>query len=300
MSDKALNDKLRRVLDFANGSIPDGDPNEWSGHKRLVRALESLTPAFWDLEIDTFARIIEEAGHKNLPGRVMEADPQALGLEIRRQRPQYLMLYQDPDYLERLRIRNTPFEELIEQRRPGLLRHVVDFMDRLQSLGLHSEYETKRRTDSVEVMHAGIVVSRVNGAENTPILHVSDYGKIVCRSVQTGSMKPFLTAHVIELSQEFDCPLGYDHEEWLFTSEELQNFVNHSGYANLEEAMARRPGIAPFVSVDITSVLPDRADYWIGLVGQLLQAIDQKVPSEGSTGLRVGKLAKPSDLYFPK
>lgn len=298
MSDKALNDKLGQVLGFANGGIPEGDPNKSSAQKRLVRSLENLVPAFWDMEIDNLARIIEVAGTKNLLGRLMEADPKALGLEIRRQRPKYLMLYQDPDYLERLRIRNTPFEELIEQCRPGLLRHVLDFVERLQSLGLQSEYAKKRRSDSVEVMHAGIVVSRVNGADITPILTVSDYGKIVCRSVHTGFMKPFLMAHVIALSRKFECPLGFDHEEWLLTSEEMRNIVNHGGYADLEEALARRPDFAPFVSVNVGIVLPDQSDCWINLVAQLVQAIDQEVSMKASSGLRVSNLQKPSDFQF--
>jgi len=299
MGNKALSAKLRQVLDFANGNMPDGDPSDWTGQKRLVRAIESLVPAFWDLDTDILAQIIEEAGHKNLVGRVVEADHKAFGFEIRRQRPQYLMLYQDTDYRERLRIRNTPFEEVIDQSHPGLLRHVLDFVNRLQSLGLRSEYEIKRRPHSVETLHAGLVVNYVTGKEKTAVLSVSDYGKIVCRSVQTGSIRPLLTRHVIALSQEFDCSLEYDHEEWLFTSAEMQNIVNNGDYANLKEALSNRPDFAPFVSVDIGTVLPDRADHWIRLVDQLLEAIQQGVGSMEPPALRMTQLPKPSDLYFP-
>ena len=297
MADSALFEKLRQVLDYTNGDLPDGNPNEATGQRRLVRVLERLAPAFWDLDTGILARIIEMEG-KRLPGRVMEADPQALGLEIRRQRPQYQILYQDTEYREQLRIRNTPFEDLIDQSHPGFLSHVSDFVDRLQNLGLHSEYETKRKTNYFETLHAGIVVRRVSGAENTTILSVSGYGKIICRSVQTGSLKPLFTSHVIALSREFECPLGYDHEEWLFTSEEMQNIVKDGGYANLEEALARRPDFAPFVSVDIGIILPDRADHWITLVEQLLHAIEQGVPKTEPSGLRVTRLTKPSGLYF--
>ena len=297
MADSALFEKLRQALDCANGDMPDGNPNEATGQKRLVLALERLAPAFWDLDTDILARIIETEG-KRLPGRVMEADPQAMGLEIRRQRPQYEILYRDPEYRERLRIRNTAFEDLIEQSHPGFLRHVLDFVDRLQNLGLHSDYETKRRTNSVETLHAGIIVSRVTGAENTTILSVSGYGKIVCPSVQTGALKPLFTSYVVALSREFECPLGYDHEEWLLTSEEMQNMVKDGGYANLEEALARRPDFAPFVSVDIGIVLPDRADHWITLVEQLLHVIEQGVPKTEPSALRVTRLTKPSGLYF--
>lgn len=277
MANSALPEKLRQVLACANGEIPDDYPNEATGQRRLVRALERLAPAFWDLDIGILAQIIEMESDRWL-GRVMEADPQVLGIEIRRQRPQYQILYQDPEYREKLRIRNTPFEDLIEQSHPDLLRHVFDFVDRLQDLGLQSEYETKRRTNSVETLHAGVIVRRGSGDENSTILSVSGYGEIVCRSVQTGSLKPLFTSHVIALSREFECSLGYDHEEWLLTSVEMQNRIQDGGYANLEEALARRPDFAPFVSVDIGIVLPDRADHWISLVEDLLLAIEQNAP----------------------
>lgn len=297
MADSALSEKLRQVLEYANGDLPDGYPNETTGQRRLVRWLERLVPKFWDLDVGILSQIIEMEDER-LPVRVMEADPRALGLEIRRQRPHYQSLYHDPAHREQLRVRNTPFEVLIEQNHPGLLRHVFDFVHRMQNLGLHSEFETKRKTDSVETLHAGMIVRRVAGAENTTILSVSGYGKIICRSVQTGSLKPLLTRHAIALSRTFECPLGYDHEEWLLTSEEMQNIVKDGGYANLEEALARRPDFAPFVSVDIGIALPDRADLWIDLIEQLMDGIEKGVPMTEPQGLRVTPLAKPSWLHF--
>lgn len=299
MVDSALSRKLQQVLDYADSALPDGNPYDATGHKRLVRALESKVPAFWDLETNMLANIIETEG-KRLTGRIMEADPQALGLEVRRQKPQYQIMYQDPEYREQLRIRNTPFEELIEQCHPGLLGHVSNFVGRLEFLGLKSEYEMKRRTASVEMLNAGIMVRRITDAEYTPILSLTGYGKIICRSVQTGALKPFLTSHVIALSREFECKLSYDHEEWLLTSEEMKNIVMNGGYACLEDALAHRPHFAPFVSVDIGRVLPDRADHWISLVEHLLFAIEHSSPETKPSGLRVTSLTKPSDLYFPE
>ena len=299
MVESALFKKLRQVLDFADADLLDANPNEATGQRRLVRALERRTPAFWDLETDILANIIETEG-KRLADRIMEADPQALGLEIRRLKPLYRTMYQDPEYREQLRIRNTPFEDLVEQGHPGLLSHVLDFVDRLQHLGLHSEYETKRKTDSVQTLHAGIMVRRLADAENTPILSLSGYGKIICRSVQTGPLKPLFTNHVIALSREFECPLSYDHEEWLLTSEEMQNILKSVGHSSLEGALLRRPDFAPFVSVDIGIVLPDRVDHWISLVEHLLLAIEQNAPKTKVSGLRVTLLTKPSDSYFPE
>lgn len=299
MVESALSTKLQQVLDYADSALPDGNPNDATGQKRLVRALESKVPAFWDLETNMLANIIEAEG-KRLTGRIMEADPQALGLEIRRQKPQYQIMYQDPEYREQLRIRNTPFEDLIEQYQQGLLGYVSDFVGRLEFLGLSSEYEMKRRTDSIEMLHSGITIRRITDVDYTPILSLTGYGKIICRSVQTGALKPLLTGHVIALSREFECPLSYDHEEWLFTSEEMKNIVMTGGYASLEDALAHRPHFAPFVSVDIGRVLPGRSDHWISLVQQLLFSIGHSALETKPSGLRVTSLTKPSDLYFPE
>ena len=297
MVDGTLSEKLRQILDYANGDLPEGNAHDVTRQRRLVQALERLAPAFWDLDSDILAQIVELESLR-LTNRIMEANQQALGLEIRRQKPLYRTLYQDPEYLDQFRIRNTPFEDLIEQGHPGFLSHVLDFVDRLQHLGLHSEYETKRRTDSIQTLHAGIMVRRLADDENTPILSLSGSGKIICRSGQTGSLKPFLISHVIALSRDFGSPLSYDHEEWLLTSEEMQNIVRGGGYANLEDALARRPDFAPFVSVDIGIVLPDRADHWISLVERLLHTIEQNIAKTKRSRLSVTRLTKASGSYF--
>ncbi|WP_291208754.1 hypothetical protein [Hyphomonas sp.] len=283
MAEEHLTEKLRKVLDQVNWantvSMADRSSEEL---RRLVRGLERLAPAFWKLDPEILSKIIELHG-KRFVKRLMQADALELSLEIRRQKPEYEKQYTDGGYIERLKFKNTPFEELIEQSYPGLLREILRFVDHLKNHGLRIDFEKKRCTDSAEQINSGIVVRSMLEGKELKILSIHDYGQMTLRSVETGTFKPLFVANVLALAREFDCPLGYDHDDWLLTSAEMQNIINVRGYLSVEEALDHNPDFSPYVSIDIGAVFPNRTDRWINLVEDLLNAIQQGMPTGAPT-----------------
>ena len=233
----------------------------------------------------------------------MHEDARDLGLEICRVRPDYEVSYEEPDHVEFIRRKNTPFETLMEQAYPGCLSHALEFVEQLRNLGLKVEYYQKRKPHAVERINAGIFVNLCGDDQGEiRLAEVSDSGHLICRSVETRKLKSAFVKHVISLSSEFDVPLQFDHDEWLFTAAEMDSVVYNRGYANIEEALAKHPSFAPFVSVEISKVLPGRMDRWIGLVKQLLMDIEQKhlsgEPVSGGAWIR-GDTPGPTILNHP-
>ncbi len=277
--DNAFVEKLRRVLSIANGEGPANGPVDVSeeafGIRELVRQLERNVPGFWKLDAKILAKILENEKGR-IVSRVMHKDARALGLEICRVRAEYEAWYEEPDHVESIRRKNTPFETLMEQEYPGCLWHALELVEQLRSLGFNVEYYQKRKPHAVERINGGIFVSLCgDGRDEIRLVEVSGSGHLICRSVETREFKPAFVKHVISLSGEFEVPLQFDHDEWLLTAAEMDSIVYNGGYTDIAEALARHPDFAPFVSVEISKVLSGRTDRWLGLVKLLLMDIEQ-------------------------
>lgn len=287
-------EKLRHAFDIANSDDLSAFPVERVSRRRLARRLEHTIPNYWNLEPNLVAEILESEGG-NLLDQVVGADAQELAQDIRRIRPTCEARYREADHVEWRRKANTSFEDLIEQRYPGLLPHVQKSVEQLRALGLHPHYSEKRKLTSTERMHKEIEVHSLKEDRKVILLlSISENGCLVCRSVERGGMKAAFVRHVLMLAQEFDCPLQFDHEQWLLTSEEMKNAVLNGGFQDIRQALARYPDFAPFVSVELDKIFPGRAERWTSLVQELLadmergawanRPIDDSEPSRGTVG----------------